>query len=707
MRRTSVSVPLGYAERQPAVWYKFVLYPLIAIWLLWFFLGDTIQATLRERQRHRPSIPAVRVWIPENRPFRRYEIVPVRVALRASDGKPIRGISPRVRVFRGEEPLRDAANRRYAPLRYDRDNDVWVARYAMPIGSRPGTYTFEVSAALPADRVRLTEEEARGIDSTANLAARKVGRTASVSFEVQGRDPAEVPPALCIATVEAARDIRSMGFWTPDGRPADWHAVMEWVDLLGADTLWVQGPTTDTRTAPLSRGSPWAGANLAALDDLIRECRQRGIRLGVWIPSMRLFGEPSTLPPYRIGGVAARVPAVAVSFLDTQRPKDLADAVKWLCSIQGVDYVGLDYLRDEPQSWDAVDRFIEDLGLDVPKTADGQEMDAQARQAWLRHSWMRWRQDRSVFDMWNWWRAHRMAEIVADIRARAKPDKPLWGFTLGWKHGLEHGQDPFMLMDAGIDLDAVMLYQIEGRDRYEAMMREWSQYTRPEEVGGPEDSASGLELTPPDEAPDEGPEVIPVPIQLVVGDQVDDYHHQRTRETPTPLELYTRIHEAVRQCATNPRVRGVFIHDIIRLASGRGDTGPYPAAEWAIAGAAAGSDVRAVWGRVPFRLSVEAPARVALDQPFDVIVRATHTGDAPPAEGLLVRPLATEAVTVSQEAIRLGDLNPGGTAQCTFSAVVHERNPERANRFMLAFRGQTTTEGVWPHATAFAYVWVP
>ncbi|HOS94505.1 MAG TPA: hypothetical protein PLQ54_14385, partial [Armatimonadota bacterium] len=98
---------------------------------------------------------------------------------------------------------------------------------------------------------------------------------------------------------------------------------------------------------------------------------------------------------------------------------------------------------------------------------------------------------------------------------------------------------------------------------------------------------------------------------------------------------------------------------------------------------------------------------VALDQPFDVIVRATHTGDAPPAEGLLVRPLATEAVTVSQEAIRLGDLNPGGTAQCTFSAVVHERNPERANRFMLAFRGQTTTEGVWPHATAFAYVWVP
>jgi len=93
-----------------------------------------------------------------------------------------------------------------------------------------------------------------------------------------------------------------------------------------------------------------------------------------------------------------------------------------------------------------------------------------------------WQSDPDFYDCWNWWRAHLGAEIVRDIRAKAKLRKPLWIFILSWWHGRQHGQDPLMFNDAGVSLLAPMLYQVPNRTHFNIMVKDWNEYLRAGQV---------------------------------------------------------------------------------------------------------------------------------------------------------------------------------------------------------------------------------
>src|SRR6185295_16693158 len=57
----------------------------------------------------------------------------------------------------------------------------------------------------------------------------------------------------------------------------------------------------------------------------------------------------------------------------------------------------------------------------------------------------------------------------------AKMTKPVFTFTLGWQMGHQHGQDPAMFVDAGVNFNHIMLYEGD-RNTLASMKRQWPDY---------------------------------------------------------------------------------------------------------------------------------------------------------------------------------------------------------------------------------------
>jgi len=711
-RRRSLLSPRGYAERRAVGWWKPLFWGVIIAWLAWFFFGDTIRAGLKARFENSNVFSPLQVSLDASGPFHRYEQVPVALSVRDRQGHPIAECRPEVRVFQGTTPLRDTGERRQLPLRFDKSRNQWLARWAMPVGTRPGEYEFEVAVVLPRELVGTAPtDDGTGSPPTTGPQVSEHGDRVlvrrRVPFTVGDRAEAELPPSICAVTLETDLDIRNLPFMGPTGVEGDWRTLLDWVQFIGGDTVWIQGPTTDARLAPIDPDWPWAADSVRMIDGFAEECHARGLKLGVWVVAMRVFGPMARLPAYRLGAYQRQLEAACVSLLEPRRIDDLASVVKWLGDNDGVDYIGLDYIRDEPPAYDCVDQFVSDLDPAVPDQWG--TMGPKEKERWVRTqcaNWNRTDEGRQLFRMWNWWRAHRMAEIVAQVLKEADVSKPVWGFTLSWNHGIEHGQDPFMLADAGLDFDAVMLYQIEGRERYDAMMRAWREYTEPEEVVTPATEKRVEDLTPVLGHGTKPPELRPVHLNLVVGNQVDDYHHQRARAPiPAPDEYYRRLRDALESCMTPPSfVRGVFVHDLWRLATREGDKGPYPGTEWAIAGARAMSDVRANCGDVPVRLEVIPPETVAIGQPFRVEVKVTHLGTWEAVRGIDIRPLPMDGVRLVSSQPSVMRLFPGDSTSRTAECVVEKADGRRYNRFMVAFRADYPTSQGFPNVTSYAYV---
>jgi hypothetical protein len=343
-----------------------------------------------------------------------------------------------------------------------------------------------------------------------------------------------------------------------------------------------------------------------------------------------------------------------------------------------VDLIGFDYLRDAEPTFDAVDQFVEDLAPDLPP--EWSALGKEERQAWLRTEVGRWHETNpTVWRLWNWWRAHRTAEIVRDIKRMSKCEKPLWAFTLSWQHGLQHGQDPFMLNDAGLDLDAVMLYQLESRAKYEAMIAgtntdSWRDYAK-----------KGA-------------------LNLVPGDQADFYWHQKTLDPPAPAEFHYRITRALRECNQVRAPVGVFCHDLRRTQGG--GLGPYSGREWALAGAAAITEVRRQWGTIPVEteLTILDPTSVRPGGwPTGTVV--VHNLTDKPVEIVSVLTFSAPGVESGGDALRTPvSVPPAASVDIPVVWRITGSGADRGGKLMLAARAYWTNQGYFPSATVFEYV---
>lgn len=708
-------------HRRRPTWIRTVIYTALAAWVCWLFVGQPVTRKVQQaRVRKQPEAHLVAIELGDSdageregyRAYFHYELVPITLRMSGADGQPIANVRPTVRIFEGDLLVKDAGGRPEVPLRYDKAAAAWTGYWAMPLGAHPGVYTARCTVGIPAryfpegyDWSRHRQAPAERQPKDARLLTRPsaplsatgggasayrpppdelVAVTVGRDFLVTSREP-ELPSELkgfgAVSWEALSGDPLHVTTRLPDGRASDWTAAFAWLDVFAADALWYSGYATDARLGPLPAGSPWLAPNVAAIEPVAAEATKRGIKLGVYILAYRMDGPPALLP---YDSKLSKGLISAPSIYDESRIADLAAAVMDLDADPRVAMIGFDYYRDMGDTvpaFDGVDEFVDRLRPATP--ADWDQRTPEQRRAWLKGECAKWNSPRpTTWLLWNWWRAHRMAEVMREIRARSRSSKPIWVFTLSWKHGIEHGQDPCMLLDAGASMIAPMLYQVGSVRQFEAMVSE-------DEKGSWKAYAGDLGLS------------------LVPGNQIDFYWHQEMLDPPAPQEFYRRIRRAFDACSGVRPPVGVFCHDLQRTMVS-GSLGPYSPAEWALAGAAAMTDVRRAWKRVPVEVSVrlEEGGEVRPGGVPAGVVRVRNTSDRT-LRDVSVQIFGTAGVRPDHASVPPPrDIAPGAEQDFPVVARVTGSGGGRRGRFMLAARVHWTTPGFFPSATAFRYVTV-
>ncbi len=603
--------------------------------------------------------------------YLRYDLVRASVTYLNADGEPIRDEPPDVRILQDGEPAETVGGIKHVPLSLDRDSGKWIVRWPVPWNAPPADYVLRVTARIDAEqwewlsaaeRQRLRREQRRLGREPPKLhdEGRSYG-VATAPFRVSDRKPVAMAPGLGVLTLEATWNLATARLRRPDGTEGDWRAIFDWCEFVGANALWYRAGYTDARSGRLTLQRPWMTLAREQVPLLAEEARKRGISFGPYMVAYDTTGPRARRPDYDYAYDYRATRGVHqtdfVSLLDARRVNHMIDLATSMRKRHGVDYVGVDYLRTDGDGYEMVDEFVRDLSVQVP-TGWG-SWDRRRRMIWLQNKVeVEWNYNRDLFDRWNWFRGRKTALIVKELVEAGALDGRLYAFTLSWAHGKQHGQDPAMLGDAGLAINAVMLYQVESQAHFNEVIRSWGEYCRRGQFN------------------------------LVVGDQVDWYWHQSTKEPAGPEELYNRLRRGTKMIRDD-LAKGIFVHDLNRiLHSPR--LGPYPGTEWALAGAAAITALRTDWGLYPLRVSVNAPKSAAIGMPLNV--RATVSNvSGKPLHNVRLRLHQTAGVQhLSAATVRVPTIPVQSARTVTFRVRFPTRMPSRGSRFMLAVRAS------WP-----------
>ena len=602
----------------------------------------------------------------EGKQFLRYQLVPITLRLQDSQGKPIVTEKPPVLTvwFEGE-PVTTVGNLQKLQPRYRPGKQDYACNWPVPWMARPGTYIVQARVELnnPAEW-RWAEPPAKKRAVTKPKPppepAGEVMCTAQAAIQVVQRTPPPFPVGTCFATWEM--DFPNGPVAKPRGGKGDWRAMIDWCEYMGADTLLFRGAYTSSQGGAMTKGQPFVQYGLDAVPALAAEAHHRGLRFGVWAIAYETFPFTSNVgkPPYQYAEDISRTTGQTkeldfISLLDEQRIRDLAAFAAQMQADPNVDLVGLDYLRSDRGGYEMTDAFTGEMPVKLP--LNWAKYNKKQRWQFMANKIEKeWQTDRDFYEQWNWWRAHRAAQIVESIIRQAQLQKPLYVFALSWKHGVQHGQDPAMFNDAGVSVLLPMLYQMPSQQHFEWTMGQWREYMRPGQAN------------------------------LAPGDQVDFFWHQKSLSPAGPELMYQRLLAAQKRMIAQGKPVGAFWHDISRAAV-KGRLGPYPGAEWALAGAAAFSQVRQAWAVYPLRFTLAPlPAKARFGIPVRARVTVENVSGAT-VENVALRLEDTSGVKAAGAGRKtIPSLGPGEKIEVPLDAVVTTPNGARANRFMICLR---------------------
>lgn len=388
----------------------------------------------------------------------------------------------------------------------------------------------------------------------------------SAFFSLTARQPKKIDDGFCVMTIESAGNMLNAKIPSLSGKPKGWRNFAEWAKFLGADAVWYSVGWTIEGTRGISDQSPWIKDNFKVFPKLAEECHAQGLKFGAYVGSYLLWGPYLRKLKYNYSLESSRGRVYRNHHVDLDDPKrraDIVSVIKMLEEDPNVDFIGLDYIRPGAGGFESVDSFVVSMNIETP--SHWQKMDQRQRILWVAQR-VRPLSYTPIHLRWQWWQAHRSAITVEKLLAEAKVTKPVWGFTLGWDKGHEHGQDPMMMNDAGLDLDAVMLYESNAWHCFN-MTNQWSKYLTGHEA------------------------------QIIAGQQVDWDLLQKSTAPPAPEEMYIRHTDAIRGLSSRYPIKGLFWHDLFRGLRGR--KGPHSSLEWLIVGAAAFTKVRQELGLMP------------------------------------------------------------------------------------------------------------
>ena len=391
------------------------------------------------------------------------------------------------------------------------------------------------------------------------------------TFETIARTPVKFKRSMSFITLEANTPMVQRKAFGPDGVPTGFtNALAEWMDYGNVDGfINLSGQTTGWSKA--TPENPWEEYPPKNLETIGKMLRKKGKIIGGYI---MCFYTPSK--GWKKGGYQSAMglggfgltESQFVSFRDEKRFRDIAKLAADFEARPYVDMIGFDFIRfGENVGLELCEEFVRDMNIVRP--ANWEAMNAEVRAAWLGREM---RHSGNLKDRWKLWQAHKTADFIYRVRLEAKITKPIWVFTLGWNHGMEHQQDPGMFQDAGALMEAVMLYEIDS-PRFESMATCWREYLASEKVN------------------------------FLPGNQIDAVLHRNSIQGFNAVEEYIYRLKSGADFAAEHSV-GMFVHDSLRAFWGR--RGEYSYYEWLNAGMEGISYLRFVRGESPVRLEVLA-----------------------------------------------------------------------------------------------------
>lgn len=471
----------------------------------------------------------------------RYETLPIILRLNASVN------ADDVNVYvrnTAEKRLSQNGDGRYEVNLIRVGSDAYRATYLHPFGGPTGAYEFVVY-----------------------YKGKETKRVYTDEFFVTARPVKPVEKTMSVITMEYNLDIRNKRIPQIGGGFASYEGFYDWARFMEADSFWALAGQTSGWDSSISEKKVWGNAPIANVEALAASKNKKNVTLGAYIMSYFTPGEGNIKANYKISIGYDRKNATLyrsrhISFDSQRRLNDIVELMQKFNANPNIDYVGLDFIRTgERDGLEMVDDFVEKTGVIVP-AGWGKKSETE-RMTWLGQNIGM--HNREINMKWRWYRAHRASMIIKTIKD-AGIDKPLWCFTLGWGHGEEHGQDPYMFFDAGAHIDAVMLYEAS-HAQFKNMMLSWPRY-----LNGPQN--------------------------IFIGNMMDS--RLLDGGALPQAEYLRRYFEAADKLNRNNRIRGVFYHDISRAfwSKNRGAN----IEEWAYVNAAVISRIRMTQNETPVAL---------------------------------------------------------------------------------------------------------
>ncbi|MDD5687629.1 MAG: hypothetical protein PHE88_07350 [Elusimicrobia bacterium] len=475
------------------------------------------------------------------------------------------------------------------------------------------------------------------------------------------------PDGFGVLTFEQTTTLSKIKLINPEGKETGWKGMLDWTKFTGADAFWYLVGQTKADSPNADEHFPWAERNISKLPEIGEEAHKQGLKFGAYLISYLTFGQYK-FKNYKYaydynsekgGPIETR----AISLLDEKRISDIIKFIKVLNDIPEIDYIGLDYIRNALGGYELVNEFVDEMNIKVPE--GWEKFNSSRRMSWLANEKVS-RRNLNLIDQWQWWRAHKVSQILNRITTEVKLKKPLWVFILTWEKGWQHGQDSIMFTDAGVDINALMLYEAT-RGQFDELLDDWHNYVKKGEAN------------------------------LILGDVVDWPLHQKILNPPGPEEFYNRIVDATKKIYNDSAANGIFIHDLSRALWGR--IKPYTPKEWLLAGAAAITEMRRLNNLLPVFAKIDIPLKVKTKKEFMTSIVVENLTNKK-QKNVLVDLYLIGGEILDNHQKTIAELRPHQSQTLTFRTIINIPAWEKDLKNMIAV--QVNYSG--KNSTVFKYV---
>jgi hypothetical protein len=539
-------------------------------------------------------------------------------------------------VYFNDELVEGITGKKEFKLKYDKKEKIWKINWPIPYAPKLGTYTLEVKV------YERKNEEYIEINSK------------KTKFEIIGRSSKPIQKGFCVLTVEQLPTSYKY-YPSPFSNTKSWKSIIEWAKFIGADALWcLIGQTQIWKKKGYE--FPWSNSSIKIAKEIAKETKENGIKFGAWLCVNYVWSNNDyhRLTGYKFAtglknGVLTQTKFLSLN--EEKRKKDIISLMKILNEDENIDFIGLDYVRtDEFGGYEYVDEFVNDMEINIPENWN--DMSKEERMMWLAKKVSPKTKDKIIYSCWGWWRAHKMAMYIKDIIDEVKPKKPVFAFTLGWQQGKQHGQDPLMFIDAGIDINTIMLYH--SKEEFDSMLKDWAMYLK-------EGKSS-----------------------YILGEIVYFEEYGKSKIPPSPnlaIERHIKAYSEFLKYQTNV---GIYWHDLQRIF-GKIARGPYTGMEWIIAGGESFTKFREITQRLPFKITLEVPDEVIINQDFKVKVKIENVSNLKLKE-IKVEMIDFPYIEMKKNNTIIQSLEPNKEIVVSFPVKIVSFRPSCANRAMIAVR---------------------